>query len=634
MLRPPPQLTVSQWAERHRILGSRASSEPGPWRTSRTPYLREVMDALSAVHPARRVVFMKGAQVGATESGNCWLGYILHHVPAPVLAVQPTVELAKRFSRQRIDPLLEETPALKERVAPARARDSGNTLLSKEFPGGILVLTGANSAVGLRSMTARFLFLDEVDAYPGDVEGEGDPIALAEARARTFGWRRKAFLVSTPTIAGRSRIEREYAASDQRRYFVPCPHCGEMQWLRFERLRWEKGDPRSVRYHCEACDEPIEEHHKTAMLAGGQWRPTATAEDPHTVGFHISALYSPVGWLSWEQIARDWEAAQGKPEDLKTFRNTVLGETWQEQGEAPDWERLVERREDFRMGVVPADALCLTAGVDVQDDRLECDVWGWAEGYTSWLVEHLVIPGSPREREPWDALATLLARDWPRQGGGTMQIAKACVDTGGRDTAAVYGHLRRLRDPRIAPTKGVEGWNRAQPVQGPTPVDALVDGRKLRRGLKLWTVSVSTWKADLYRRLWLGRGDAEAFPPGWVHLPRGIEAEWVKQLVAEQLRSVKDRRGFARQEWAKLRERNEALDCAVLARAALWLLGADRYGERFWARLREEVANAPLTDGVAPLAAAPTPPAPVSPPAAPEPLRPRGWLTARSGWLR
>jgi phage terminase large subunit GpA-like protein len=225
MLRPPPQLTVSQWADQHRVLSTRASSEPGPWRTSRTPYLRDIMDALSAVHPARRVVFMKGAQVGASEGGNCWLGYIMHHVPAPVLAVQPTVELAKRFSRQRIDPLLEETPALRERVAPARARDSGNTMLSKEFPGGILVLTGANSAVGLRSMTARFLFLDEVDAYPGDVEGEGDPIALAEARARTFGWRRKAYLVSTPTIAGRSRIEREYLASDQRRFFVPCPHC-------------------------------------------------------------------------------------------------------------------------------------------------------------------------------------------------------------------------------------------------------------------------------------------------------------------------------------------------------------------------------------------------------------------------
>ena len=653
MLRPPPQLTVSAWADQHRVLSTRASSEPGPWRTSRTPYLRDIMDALSAVHPARRVVFMKGAQVGASEGGNCWLGYIMHHVPAPVLAVQPTVELAKRFSRQRIDPLLAETPALRERVAPARARDSGNTMLSKEFPGGILVLTGANSAVGLRSMTARFLFLDEVDAYPGDVEGEGDPIALAEARARTFGWRRKAYLVSTPTIAGRSRIEREYQASDQRRFYLPCPHCGAMQWLRFERLIWTKSAPETVAYHCESCDGAIAEHHKTAMLAVGEWRATAVAADPHTIGFHISALYSPVGWLSWEQIARDWETAQGKPEDLKTFRNTVLGETWQDRGEAPDWERLVERREDFCLGMVPPGALVLTAGVDVQDDRLECDVWGWAEGHTSWLVDHVVIPGSPREREPWDALAKLLARDWPRPGGGAMRIAKACVDTGGRDTAAVYGHLRRLRDPRVAPTKGVDGWNRAQPVQGPTPVDAMVDGRKLRRGLKLWTVSVSTWKADLYRRLWLGRGEADAdagtFPPGWVHLPASIETEWVKQLVAEQLRTTKDKRGFARQEWAKLRDRNEALDCAVLARAALWLLGADRYGDQFWARLRAEAADAPMLGPVpAPArSASPTNAVTTEPPAAAEmpvtapaprdantPIRPRSWLGPRAGWLR
>lgn len=664
MLRPPPQLTVSAWADQHRVLSTRASSEPGPWRTSRTPYLREIMDALSAVHPARRVVFMKGAQVGASEGGNCWLGYIMHHVPAPVLAVQPTVELAKRFSRQRIDPLLEETPALRTRVAPARSRDAGNTMLSKEFPGGILVLTGANSAVGLRSMTARFLFLDEVDAYPGDVEGEGDPIALAEARARTFGWRRKAFLVSTPTIAGRSRIEREYQASDQRRFFVPCPHCGAMQWLHFERLVWEKGNPSSVAYHCEACDQPIREHHKIAMLAHGEWRATATAEDPHTVGFHISALYSPVGWLSWEQIARDWEAAQGKPEDLKAFRNTVLDETWQDRGEAPDWEPLVERREAFSLGTVPSGALVLTAGVDVQDDRIECDVWGWADGFTSWLIDHLVIAGSPREREPWEALARLLAKDWPRargaDGTGTninasttaMRIAKICVDTGGRDTAAVYGHLRHLRDPRIAPTKGVEGWNRAQPVQGPTLVDALVNGRKLRRGLKLWTVSVSTWKADLYRRLWLDRGDADAgsFPAGWVHLPDGIEVEWVKQLVAEQLRTVTDRRGFARQEWAKLRERNEALDCAVLARAALWLLGADRYGDRYWQRLRDEaedvgMAPAPTAAGTGNAVAGHQPAKTgaaadtshlvgrATPPMA-EALRPRAWLGARGGWLR
>jgi phage terminase large subunit GpA-like protein len=449
-LAPEPALLVSEWADRHRVLGSRDSAEPGPYRTSRTPYLREVMDALSPSHPARRVVFMKGAQVGATTVGTNWIGYVVHHAPGPMLAVQPTTELAKRFSDQRIDPLIEETPAIRERVAPARSRDSGNRQLSKEFPGGQLVMTGANSAVGLRSMSARFLFLDEIDAYPGDVEGEGDPIALAEARARTFGWRRKTFLVSTPTIAGLSRIEREYLASDQRRFFVPCPRCNAMQWLRFERLVWQKGEPEGATYLCEACDHPIGEQHKTAMLAEGAWRATAASADPHTIGFHISALYSPVGWLAWSEIARSWEAAQGDHRAIKTFKNTVLGETWQESGEAPDWQRLYERREDWPIGIVPAGGLFLTAGADVQRDRIECDVWGWAEGYTSWLVDHVVIPGSPRKREPRDALAKLLGRDWPRTAGGRIRIAKACIDTGGRDTAAVYGHLRRLHDSRAS----------------------------------------------------------------------------------------------------------------------------------------------------------------------------------------
>jgi phage terminase large subunit GpA-like protein len=269
-LAPEPLLLVSDWADRHRVLGSRSAAEPGPWRTSRTPYLREVMDALSPAHPARRVVLMKGAQVGGTECGNNWIGYVIHHAPGPMLAVQPTTELAKRFSDQRIDPLVEETPAIRERVAPARSRDSGNRQLSKEFPGGQLAMTGANSAVGLRSMSARFLFLDEVDAYPGDVEGEGDPVALAEACARTFGWRRKTLLVSTPTISGLSRIEREYLATDQRRFFVPCPYCGAMQHLRFEQLVWDKGCPDSARYLCEACDGAIGEGHKTAMLAAGE----------------------------------------------------------------------------------------------------------------------------------------------------------------------------------------------------------------------------------------------------------------------------------------------------------------------------------------------------------------------------
>ena len=338
-LTPDPALTVSAWADQHRILSPRGASEAGPWRTSRTPYLQELMDALSPRHPAQRVVFMKGSQLGASESGCNWIGYVIHHAPGPMLAVQPSVELAKRFSQQRIDPLIEESTSLRAKVAPARSRDSGNTVLSKEFPGGILVMTGANSAVGLRSMPVRYLFLDEVDAYPPSADDEGDPVTLAEARTRTFSWRRKVFLASTPTIKGLSRIEREYEASDQRRFFVPCPHCGHPQHLMFERLRWDKGQPETAAYVCEHCERPIAEHHKTQMLSMGEWRPTATPVDPLAIGFHLSSLYSPVGWLSWERIAREWEACQSSDEARRSFVNTVLGETWAETGEAPDWQR-------------------------------------------------------------------------------------------------------------------------------------------------------------------------------------------------------------------------------------------------------------------------------------------------------
>jgi len=354
-LKPDPRLTVSEWADTHRYLSPRASAEPGRYRTDRTPYMRAIMDALSPTHPARRIVVMKSAQVGFTEGGNNWIGYVIHHVPGPMLAVQPTVELAlaKRFSRQRVDPLVSESPALRERVKPARSRDAGNTVLSKEFPAGLLVITGANSAVGLRSMPARYLFLDEVDAYPPSADEEGDPVALAEARTRTFSWRSKLLLGSTPTIQGLSRIEREYEATDQRRYFVPCPHCWEMQWLKFERLRWDKGKPETARYECASCDGRIEEHHKTTMLGAGEWRSMVEAQDPGTIGFHISALYSPVGWLSWENIARLWEAAT-TDEAKRSFKNSVLGETWVETGEVPDWQRLYERRETWPVGTVPS----------------------------------------------------------------------------------------------------------------------------------------------------------------------------------------------------------------------------------------------------------------------------------------
>jgi phage terminase large subunit GpA-like protein len=595
-LTPDPLLTVSEWADTHRYLSPRASAEPGRYRTDRTPYMRAIMDALSPSHPARRVVVMKSAQVGFTEGGNCWIGYVIHHAPGPMLAVQPTVELAKRFSRQRIEPLIAESPALRERVKPSRARDAGNTVLSKEFPAGLLIITGANSAVGLRSMPARYLFLDEVDAYPPSADEEGDPVALAEARTRTFSWRSKVLLGSTPTIHGISRIEREYEASDQRRYFVSCPHCAQMQWLEFERLRWDKGRPDTAHYECISCNGHIEEHHKTAMLQAGEWRATADGADAGTIGFHLSALYSPVGWFSWADIARMWEAAQATDEAKRSFKNGVLGLTWVETGEAPDWQRLYERREPWQIGTVPTGGLFLTAGADVQKDRIEIDVWAWGRGLESWLVDHIVIDGGPEHADTWDKLSQLLSRTWAHTNGAQLALAKLAIDTG-YESPAVYAWARRAGHAQVAPIKGVEGFNRAAPVIGPTHVDVTEGGKKLRRGARLWTIAVSTFKSETYRYLRLLAPTDEEIaagakcPAGYVHLPNGTEAEWLKQLVAEQLVTVKTKRGFSRLEWQKLRERNEALDCRVYARAAAWIVGADRWTEAMWRNLEQQMRS-------------------------------------------
>ena len=587
-VRPDPDLTVSGWADAHRWLSSRASAEPGRYRTARTPYLRAIMDALSPGHPAQRISFMKAAQVGATEAGNNWIGFVIHHAPGPMLAVLPTVEMAKRSSRGRIDPLIEDSAALKERVRPARSRDAGNSMLSKEFPGGILVLTGANSATGLRSMPARYVFLDEVDAYPASADEEGDPVTLAEARTTTFAHRRKVFMVSTPTIRGLSRIEREFEASDQRRYFVPCPHCGAMQWLQFEHLRWAKDQPETAAYHCEGCARPIAEHHKTAMLERGEWRATAVPTDPTAIGFHLSALYSPIGWKSWAQIARDWLAAQGSDEMLRAARNTLLGETWVESGEAPDWQRLADRRETYP-AQIPEQGLFLTAGADVQKDRIEVDVWAWGRGLESWLVDHIVIPGGPDDPACWETLTALLGRTWTHEKGAVMTLAKLAIDTG-YESAAVHAWARQQGTAQVAPVKGLEGFNRATPVSGPTFVDATVNGRKLKRGARLWSVATATFKAETYRYLRLERATEEEAPnpAGTIHLPDWADSEWLKQLVAEQLVTIRNKRGYARQEWQKMRERNEALDIRIYARAAAWILGADRFDARMWQSLEKQ----------------------------------------------
>jgi phage terminase large subunit GpA-like protein len=601
---PDEPVALSDWSDRYRVLTSRSAAEPGPYRTARTPYLRTIMDDLGIGSPVQRVVFKKCGQIGASEIGNCWIGYVVDQAPGPIMLVQPTVDLAKRYSRQRIDPLFDEGDRLRAKIRPARSRDSGNTMLVKEFLGGILVITGANSAVGLRSMPVRFLFLDEVDSYPGDVEDEGDPVALAEARMRTFSFRAKEFLASTPLLKGMSRISREYENSDRRRYFVPCPLCGAAQILEFSRLRWQPGRPETAVYQCAHCEGTFAEHHKTAMLEAGVWRATRPEHDgpadPLTHGYQISGLYSPIGWLSWAQIAREWEAAAGDADKRKTFVNTVLGEEWEEEADSvPDWERLYERREDWPYGTVPERGLFLTAGADVQQDRIEIDVWAWGRGLESWLVDHLVVFGDPGRAETWASLSELLGRTWEHATGARLALQRLAIDTGFA-TQSVYQWARGQDRATVLPVRGMGAYDRLVPVSGPTKVEVASTGKRLPRGLNLWTVSVSFFKKELYKHLGLSKPTDEqlaqgfTFPAGYVHLPDTVSDEWIKQLVAEQQVIVRSRRGFAtRTEWRQLRPRNEALDARTYARAAVWLAGVDRWSDNRWRQLEEQLGLDP-----------------------------------------
>jgi phage terminase large subunit GpA-like protein len=333
------------------------------------------MDDLSARSSVQEVVVMFAAQLGKSECGMNWLGYIIDNEPGPVMVVQPTTDMAKRFSRQRIAPMLEETPALRRKVRENRSRDDANTTLMKDFAGGVLVVSGANSAASLRSMPVRYLFLDEIDAYPLDVDGEGDPVALAEKRTSTFA-RRKVLKVSTPTTKDFSRIESAYLATNACRFWVPCPHCGEYQVLEWgantpHGLRWAKlpdGTPdlSTVHYVCAHCGAAIEEHHKPAMLAAGEWRASKVAARPgRMTGYHLNALYAPLGWISWADLVAQWHEAtmaakQGDVSRLKTFTNTVLAETWEEQGDKVAGHELARRAEDYPLGTVPHGGLLLT----------------------------------------------------------------------------------------------------------------------------------------------------------------------------------------------------------------------------------------------------------------------------------
>jgi phage terminase large subunit GpA-like protein len=588
-IRPERLITVSEWADSYRYLAPEASAEPGRWRTDRTPYLREIQDRLSSSDPCQEVVVMKGAQLGFTECGNNWTGYVMDVSPGPMLMVMPTDGTVKRNSKIRIAPMIESTPRLRDKVATAKSRDGDNTTFSKSFPGGVLIMTGANSAVGLRSMPARFLFLDEVDGYPNDLDGEGSPIDLAKARTRTFA-KKKVFMISTPTIDGASAIQTEFADTDQRYFHVPCPHCGGMQELKFSNLKWTDNDPTTTQYQCEHCAELIDERHKGRMLAQGQWIVTAPDKaGTRRYGYHLNSLYSPLGWYSWVDAAREFIDANKSNDTnkMKTFVNTVLGECYVEKGEAPAWENLYNRRETYSTNKPPNDVVFLTAGVDVQKDRIEVEIVGWCCGKRTYSIDYRVIVGETTTKAPWDKLAEIVGEKWLREDGGEMGLNLMAVDTG-YNTSHVYEFCRRFDYTKVIPVKGSDSLGVI--VANPKAVDTSRGGKKIGR-IKVWQAGVSVAKSELYGFLKSERDEDGNAPDGYCHFPQYAQ-EYFRGITGEQLQ-FKLVRGFKRYEWVKKYERNEPLDCRVYARVAAAVIGMDRWNATQWDAMSQSYSTGP-----------------------------------------
>ena len=557
-LESDPIQTVTEWADKHRFLSSVSSSEPGKWKTERTPYLKEIMDCLSPTHPCEKVVFMKGAQVGGTECGNNWMGFCICNAPGPMLIVNPTTETAKRTSRMRIDPAIENCPALHEKIKSPRSRDSGNTMLMKEFPGGILIMTGANSPVGLRSLPVRYLFLDEVDGFPDEAGTEGDPVDLAVQRTATFN-NRKIFVVSTPTIKDASRIEQAFLEGDQRYFYVPCPHCGHYQVLRWRNVIFDPKNLTEAVYKCEECEAIWHDYQKELILKKGRWIPTNPDANPGVVSFHLSSLYSPHGWTSWTSIAREFLDSKDDPSRLQVWTNTKLAETWEDMaGQQIDPTSLMVRREKWGPEL-PRQVVILTCGVDVQDNRLELEIVGWGRGEESWSIDYHVLYGDPSTPELWAQLDEVLSRKYPHSKEvPDLPIAATCIDSGGHYTDYVinYCHARRLHG--IFAIKGVGGVGK--------PIWPATASKSYTTKKPVYLIGVNDAKDILMRRLHL----EDSSGPGIWHFPMDRESDWFEQ-VTNEVASKKLSKGRLIREWVprKAGVRTEGLDCRVYAYAAL-----------------------------------------------------------------
>lgn len=559
-LRPPPEMTISQWAEENRILSGAASSEPGRWRNARTPYLVEIMDELSPQSPATDVVFMKGSQIGGTEVLINTALYYIKHCPSPIGQFQTTEQTAKRFLKQR------ENPAF----SAMKIDDLfyGDEIYLKEFPGGALITGWSNSPSNLRSMPIRIALCDEISEWAKDCGGQGDPCELIKRRTTNFP-RKKRFWNSTPGIEGECNITEKFRLGDQRFYQVPCPACGVLHKWVWGNMVWDRDKdgnhlPSTARIKCPHCGHEYGEHRKTELMSHGVW--VAENNNGAYPSFHINALYSPLGWYSWASAVQDFLEAQGDVNKMKSFTNNILGEAWSlDGGKVIDPNGLITRCEDYE-AEVPNGVVVLTAGVDVQDDRLEVEVVGWGKGLENWGITNKILVGDPSKPAVWDALDAVLTASYENTNNESLYVASCLIDSGGHHTDDVYRFTSRREWRNVYACVGRAGLARAL-VSRPTRTK-----KSAVLNATLVTVGVDIAKDQLFD--WLNIEEEGA---GYCHFPKNQEeytSEYFAQLTSER-RFKKWVHGTQVWGYKKIRDRNEALDKRNYARAALNLIGLD-----------------------------------------------------------
>ncbi len=579
-LKPPPKLSLSDWADKYFYLSAVSSAEAGRWKT--IPYQKGIMDALTDP-TIEQVWVMKSARIGWTKIINAYTAYHIHQDPCSIMIVQPTIEDAEGFSKEEIAPMIEDVPCLRGLVSDAKTRDGSNTTLAKQYPGGTLGIVGANSPRGFRRVSRRVVLFDEIDGYPvGGAGSEGDQIKLGIRRTEYF-WNRKIAGGSTPLIKDLSRIERQFELGDQRRYFVPCPECGRFQYLKWRNLKWPEGQPHLAYFVCEKNECIIMHSKKREMVEKGEWRATAECSSK-IASFHIWAAYSYSPNASWGVLAEEFLDAKKDRQLLQTFVNTVLGETWEEEYSAKlGAEGLQSRAEIYEPGVASNGVLCLVAGVDVQDNRLEITVIGYGRDEESWVVAHNAIFGDPAQAEVWKQLDEVLLRPYRHENGGELKVMAAAIDSGGHFTHEVYQYARERKARGVIAIKGQSQRGKVA-IGKPTKVDVNFRGQTLKNGLDLYPIGADTIKSVLYGRFKLNEQG-----PGFVHFNGALSPEYFKQLVSEK-KIIKYVRGFPTYEWVlKPGTRNEALDCMVYGYAALQYLYTLYRRDTFFDQLERSV---------------------------------------------